>query len=166
MWFFQGGICGCSQGGMRGCSQGAGVVALGGHAWLLLGGCGCSRGVCMVAPGGDVRGCSQAGMCGCSRGACVVVPRGHVWLLPGGTCVVAAWGACMVAPRGGMHGFSRRALCRIRQDTVNERAVCILLECILVFDLQVCNITLSDKIRIFRINRKLYLSRNSNKLLS
>ena len=41
-----------------------------------------------------------------------MVAGGHVWLQ----------GACVV---GGMY--------RIRQDTVNEWVVCILLECILVF---------------------------------
>ena len=55
-------------------------------------------------------------MRGC-RGACMVeggcvVAGGHAWLP----------GACMVA--GGMH--------RIQRDTVNERTVRILLECILV----------------------------------
>ena len=65
------------------------------------------RGVCVVAPGG-MRGCSGGGMHGCSEGACVVAPGG----------------ACVVALGGGMHG--------IRRDTVNERAVRILLECILV----------------------------------
>ena len=56
----------------------------------------------MVAPGG---------MHGCSGGACVVAPGGHAWLLPGG----------------------RRAWDTTRyRDTVNERAVRILLECILV----------------------------------
>ena len=43
----RGGVHGCSQGGMymvaprggmHGCSGGACMVALGGHAWLLLGG--------------------------------------------------------------------------------------------------------------------------------
>ena len=68
---------------------------------------GCSGGVCVVAPGG-MRGCSGGGMHGCSEGACVVAPGG----------------ACVVALGGGMHG--------IRRDTVNERAVRILLECILV----------------------------------
>ena len=97
------------------------MVALGGHVWLLggacmvdLGGvCGCS-GACMVAPGG-MRGCS---------GGCMVAPGG-VWLFPG---------VCVVAP-GGMHGCSRgeHAWDITRYgDTVNERAVRILLECILV----------------------------------
>ena len=98
---------------MRGC-QGVYMVARG-HAWLLGGGhawlAGGMRGfqgVCVVARGhvwlpAGVYGCW--GMHGC-QGACVVA-RGHAWL----------WG-------GGMH--------KIRQDTVNERAVRILLECILV----------------------------------
>ena len=59
--------------------------------------------------------------------------RGHVW-----------WGACMAGGRvwrgacmgGGMHG--RRCACnahpqQILRDAVNERAVRILLECMLVF---------------------------------
>ena len=62
---------------------------------------------------GGVRG---GGMCMVARGVCMVAPvggvrgffGGHAWFFPG----------------GGMH--------RIRQDTVNERAVHILLECILV----------------------------------
>ena len=60
----------------------------------------------------------------------------------GGACVVAWWGACMVA-RGGMHGCCRgvRGCSRGEGcawdttrygDTINERAVRILLECILV----------------------------------
>ena len=95
-----------------------GVHGCGGHAWLW--------GACMVA-----RGCAwlQGGMCGC---------EGHAWLwgactVAWGACVVAggcAWlqGACMVAGAwvvaGGIHGIWR--------DTVNEWAVRILLECILV----------------------------------
>ena len=105
----------------------------GGRAWLLPGG------ACMVAPGG-MHGCSQGGaymvargVCMVAWGACVVAgcPGGHAWLLPGGCAWLLpgghAWllpGACVVFPRGGMH--------RIRRDTVNERAVRILLECILV----------------------------------
>ena len=79
----------------------------------------------MVAPGG---------MHGFSWGACVVFPGGgvcmvfaggHVWFLPGGCAWFFPGGACMVFPGGG-------GIRRIRQDTVNERAVRILLECILV----------------------------------
>ena len=90
------------------CSQGGACVValaevhawlLGGHAWLLLGGCAwLLRGVCVVALGGGH----------------VWLLRGHAWLLRGGACVVA-WGACMVLFggacvvlfRGGMHGFIR-----------------------------------------------------------
>ena len=78
-------------------------------------------------------------------GACVVA-LGGAWLLPGG------WGACMVFSgghawffrgracfflggvwffTGGVRGFFRGGMRRIRRDTVNERAVRILLECIL-----------------------------------
>ena len=113
-------------------------LLLGGHVWLMPGGmCGCSQGVCMVAPGG--RG----------MGACVVA-LGGVWLLPGGMY--------MVAP-GGVHGCSQGGVWSLwggrhawslpgghvwlltgghawdmtrYGDTINERAVRILLECILV----------------------------------
>ena len=57
----------------------------------------------------------RGGMHGFSRGACMVFSGGHAWLLP-----------------GGMHGFFWGGVRRIRRDTVNERAVRILLECILV----------------------------------
>ena len=123
-------------GGMRGCHRhawlpGACMVARG-HASLwgacvvVWGVCGC-QGVCVVA-----RGCVWllGGMHGCQRG--------HVWL-PGGMCgcqgfMPGCGGACVVAwghvwlqghawwPGGG-HAW----------DTVNERVVRILLECILVF---------------------------------
>ena len=113
----------------------------GGHAWLRGGPHGC-RGACVVA------------------GGCVVA-RGHAWLpgehawLPGVACMVAGgdggmhgcWGACMVAGghasllgaciiagEGSVHGcWGMGGVHRIRRDTVNERAVRILLECILVF---------------------------------
>ena len=74
------------------------------------------EGACVVAPGGHawlLGGCAwllPGGMHGCS-GVCVVAPGGHAWLLWGGGC---AWD-----------------MTRYR-DTVNEQAVRILLECILV----------------------------------
>ena len=98
---------------MRGC-RGSCMVARG-HAWLLGGGHAWLaeghawlQGKCVVS-----RGCVwlPGGMCGC-QGVCMVVGGMH-----------GCRGACMVVG-GGMH--------RIRQDTVNERAVRILLECILV----------------------------------
>ena len=80
----------------------------------------------MVAPGGCawlLRG-EHAWLL---QGACVVAPGGHAWFLRGGLC--------MVAPRGGMCGCSQGGhawdTTRYR-DTINERAVRILLECILV----------------------------------
>ena len=93
------------------------------------------------------------------RGACVVPggmhgAGGHVWceeacMVPGdmrggGACMVAGGmhggrGVCGVV--GGVHG-GRRGVCGgggmcggIRRDTVNERAVPILLECILVMSM-------------------------------
>ena len=89
------------------------VVAPGGHVWLLQG-------------GGGMRGCSLGGMRGCSQGACMVASGGHAWLLRGGVH------GCS---QGGMHGCSRggHAWDMMRYgDTINERAVRILLECILV----------------------------------
>ena len=79
----------------------------GGHAWLLQ--------------GGSVHGCSQGGMHGCSWGACVVAP--------GGACMVTLGGTCMVDPGGRAWFFW--------WDTVNERAIRILLECILVLRLEI-----------------------------
>ena len=94
-------------------------------------------------------------------GVCVVLFRGHAWFIRG-ACVVLFGGACMVlfggmcgfigghvwfysgvcmVYLGGMHGFIRGGCARFFQffrmqsDTVNERAVRILLECILVKNL-------------------------------
>ena len=140
----RGGVCGCQgacmvaggtcmvaggpcmvAGGMCSC-WGACMVA-GGHVWLQEGGVHDCWGACVVA----------GGMCGC-WGACVVagevcvVARGCVWLLG------AAWllggmrggGMCMVGGHAWSPGGGVR---RLRRDTVNGRAVRILLECILVF---------------------------------
>ena len=76
---------------------------------VALGGMhGCSQGVACVVAWGGIHGC---------WGACVVVP---------GVCMVAPGGACMVALGGHAWDMMRSG------DTVNERAVRILLECILV----------------------------------
>ena len=109
-------------------------VHRGGHAWLLLGGVdGCSGGACVVAWG---------------VGACVVALGGHAWLL-WGACVVALgghgwslWGAWVVAPGGCAWLFQGGHVWLLPRghawdtmrygDTANERAVRILLECILV----------------------------------
>ena len=72
------------------------------------------EGVCVVALGGHAW-LLQGGMHGCSGGC--------AWLLPGGGHAWFFGGACVVFS-GGVR--------RIRRDTVNERAVRILLECILV----------------------------------
>ena len=82
-------------------------MVAGGHVWLW-------GGACVVA--GGMRG-----------------SRGHAWLQGG---IVVVGGACVVA--GDMHGSGGHAwwwgggMCGIQRDTVNERAVRILLECILV----------------------------------
>ena len=95
------------------------ILSTGGRAWLL-------RGAYMVAPG-------QGGMHGCYRGVCMVAPggvRGCSWgaymVAPGGVHGYS-WGACVVAPRGHAWDTTRYG------DTINERAVRILLECILVY---------------------------------
>ena len=103
-------------GGVRGCGGhvwlwGTCVVA-GRGAWLL--------GACMVA-GGVVVG----GMHGC-QGACVVAGG---CIVAGGACVVAGGHAWLP---GGMHGRREGGMRRIRRDRVNQGAVRILLECILV----------------------------------
>ena len=78
----------------------------------------------------------------------MVAPGGHVWLL---------WGACMIA-QGGVHGCSGGA-CVVAPggrawdmttygDTVNEWAVRILLECILVL-ICVCVKTQTQIITVF-----------------
>ena len=95
-------------GGMCGCSRGGGVHGCsGGHAWLL-------QGVLLI----------QGGVHGCSSGACMVAWGcvcgwfgGHAWLLRGGMC--------------GCSGVGQWDTTRYR-DMINERAVRILLECILV----------------------------------
>ena len=83
-------------GGVRGCSRGVCVVAPGGCG-CLGGMCGCWGVACMVAPGGV---CIDA-----PRGACMVAQGGRcAWLFPGGACVVAKGGVCGCS-RGGVHGF-------------------------------------------------------------
>ena len=113
---------GCSGVGACMVAPGVYVVARGACMVALGGMRGCSGGTCMVAPGGA---CVIA-----PRGACVVLPggmRGFFW----GVCMVFYGGVCMVFS-GDMHGFFWGGVHRIRRDTVNERAVRILLECILV----------------------------------
>ena len=117
-----GGGCAWLRGGMHGCRRVCMVA--GGHAWLL-GGRVWLLGACMVV--GGMRGCEghawlPGGMHGC-RGVCMVAGGMH-----GCRGDVHGWGVCMVA-RGRMR--------RIRRDTVNERAVRILLECILVANILV-----------------------------
>ena len=98
-----GGACVVAWGGMRGCS--------GGHAWLLLVGVhGCSGGACMVGPAGGGHVWLLGGHAWLLWGGAWLLPGGHAWLLLGGH----AWDTTRYG------------------DMINERAVCILLECILV----------------------------------
>ena len=110
-----------------------GACMVGGHTWLggtwFEGGGMCGwRGVCVVGGHAWLEGACVVG------GACLV-GGGHAWLdwgawLEGG---MHGWGACVV---GGVHGWRGhawlRGMHRIQLDTVNEQAVLILLECILV----------------------------------
>ena len=134
----QGGVCGCGECMVRGHAWFQGGMHAGGRVWL--GACMVSGGhvwlrwgVCVVV--GGVHGFAES---------CVVV-GGHVWLREG-ACMIAGgmsgfWGACVAAGGvhgcGGLHGcwgacIVARGVHRIRRDTVNERVVRILLECILV----------------------------------
>ena len=99
-------------------------------------------GICDSVHGGM---CSCRGVHSC-QGTCVVAGGcawlpggmhdcwGHAWLPGGmhgcqGACMVAGEGVC--GCQGGMHG-GHGGMHRIQRDTVNEWAVRILLECILV----------------------------------
>ena len=87
------------------------MVLFGGACVVLFGR------VCMVLFG--------EGMCGFISGGCAwFYLGGHAWFNSGEVCVVLF--------RGGVRGFF--SFFRIQWDTVNERAVRILLECILVFE--------------------------------
>ena len=83
----------------------------------------------MVALGEGVRGCSGGGHVW-------LLPGGHAWLLWGGGVCGCSGGVCMVAAGGCMRGCSGDTTCAWDTtkygDTINERAVHILLECILV----------------------------------
>ena len=106
------------------------ILFTGGRAWFYSGGC------AWLLLGG-MCGCSWGGMHGCSGGCAWFYSGGHVWFYSGGVHGFI-WGACMVLfgghawfYLGGRAWFFQ--FFRIQWDTVNERAVRILLECILVF---------------------------------
>ena len=116
-WFYSGGMHGFIRGG-------ACVVLFGGHAWFYSGG---------------MHGFIQGGHAWFYSGVCMVLSGGHAWFYLGGPCVVLFGGAMCGFIWGGMCGFIRGGghawffqFFRIQWDTVNERAVRILLECILV----------------------------------
>ena len=137
------------------CMAGGGDVCGGGHAWqgACMVGVVCGRGPCVVGEGTLVAG----GMCG--RG-CVwyrgCITGGHVWQ---GVCMAGGMhGTGEHVWQGGMHGMGawREGVCgmhvpppqQILRDTVNERAVHILLECILVIqDFAMSNSAKSDTSR-------------------
>ena len=84
---------------------------------------GCS-GACVVAPGG-MHGCSGGRGHGCSRGV-------HGCSRGGGMCGCSGGGGMHGCSGRGMHGCSWGGWDMTRYgDTVNEWAVCMLLECIL-----------------------------------
>ena len=98
--------------GVHGCSGGCAWFFRGGwgHAWFFWG-------VYPIFSGGHAW-LLQGGGGG-----------GHVWLLLGGVWFFLGVHGFF---QGGTHGFFLGGMRRIRRDTVNERAVRILLECILV----------------------------------
>ena len=127
-WFaWQGGMRGrgacmavgiCMAGGIHGRE----ACVAGGHAWKgsMHGRGHVWQGACM-AGGMHGKGCAWWGAC-MAGGMC---GRGHAWQ---GVCMAGMYGGGMCG-RGGMCGMHAPLILR---DTVNERAVCILLECILV----------------------------------
>ena len=100
------------------------ILFTGGHAWLLLGGCVVAPGGGVVAPGGGVW-LLLGGRTWLLGGACVVAPGGMHGCLGGAWLLQVV---CVVAPGGGGHAWNMTRY----GDTVNEWAVRILLECILV----------------------------------
>ena len=100
---------------------------------------------CLSVHRGGMRGCS-GGACVVARGACMVALGGHAWLLWGGMC------GCS---RGGPAWF-------FRWDTVNERAVRILLECILVLLFEIKNLYCVRNWMIIFV----FLKRNSHRKLT
>ena len=101
------GTCVAGRAWMAGGVHGRRVCIAGGHAWQ--GGMH-GRGACM-AGGVHGRGCRAVG---------------HAWQ---GVCMAGGCGrVAYIAGGCGVHAPQQ-----ILQDTVNEQAVCIILECILVF---------------------------------
>ena len=120
----RGGACVVALGGMHGCSGGM---------------CGCTGGACVVLFGGCMRGFFIQGACMVLFGGCVWFYSGgmHDFIQGGGHAWFYSRGACMVLFGGhawfylGGHAWFFQFF-QIQWDTVNERAVRILLECILV----------------------------------
>ena len=112
--------------GREGCMAGGACVA-GGHAWW---GVACveggvhGRGVCMAG------GCAWQGVCMAGGHVCWGVHgRGHAWQ---GVCMAGGMHARGHAWWGGMHATHTHPQALQLWNMVNEQAVHILLECILV----------------------------------
>ena len=114
-------VCVCPRGGGRLAWQGAcvaGACMAGGHAWWEACG-GCVAGGCVA--GGHARWgtCVVGGMHGGGVHGRACMAGGHAW-----------WGHVW---QGDVHGRGACVVWQIPRDTVNERTVRILLECILVW---------------------------------
>ena len=108
------------------------------------------RGVCVVAPGGGMRGFFRGGMRSFFRGE-----GGHACFFLGGMHGFFRGCVC-VFPGGGHAWFFPGGMHRTRRDTVNEWAVSILLECILVQ--QVVTLTLFGGVHTWRWDTLVLLS--------
>ena len=161
-WFYSAGGCVVLFSGGH-----AWFYSAGGHVWFY------SAGGCMVLfSGGACMVLFSGGACVVlfSGGACVVLfSRGvHGFIQRGGMHGFIQWGGVRgFIQRGGMRGFIQRGgvrgfiqrggrawffqFFRIQWDTVNERAVRILLECILV-------VYITDFIEILEIVLKITMS--------
>ena len=134
--------------------------------WLLLGGASLLRGLCVVAPGGGLHSCSVGGVHGCSGGCMVALGGhawllwvvhgclgGHVWLLPGGHAWLLHGGGAWLL-QGGMRdvpGVGGAWDTTRYGDTINERAVRILLEYIFFL-----SVFYSEFSRIFPVSHAYY----------
>ena len=128
-WFYSEGMHGFIR-GVHGFIRGAWVVLLGGHAWFYSGACVVLFGGRVWFYWGDMRGFIWGACMVLFRGACMVLFRGGMCGFIQGGCMRVLFGGHAWFYLGGSAWFFQ--FFRIQWDTVNERAVRILLECILV----------------------------------
>ena len=109
---------------------------------------------CLSVHRGGVRGCSQGGMHGCSGGRRVcMVALGGMCGCSGGVCMVALGCVCGCSGGhvwlllGGGHAWDMTRY----GDTINEWAVRILLECILVLGNDCCLARVSFLVELFQV---------------